>query len=135
MFAQRGLIRDESCGAKSGALKFMDALEHPDERAISSIMTDDFEFELMGPPPGVTPVGARRLSLETSRRLLKTAFPNGLNLKIKTVIDEGSQVAIQAQSNTSAAEGKKYANRYHLYFLFRAKKIAQARECNHPNHL
>jgi len=66
---------------------------------------------------------------------LKAMFPNGLNLKFHTTIAEGPHVAIQAESDTTASNGKKYANRYHFYFLFNGDKIAQVREYNDVNHV
>jgi ketosteroid isomerase-like protein len=62
-------------------------------------------------------------------------FPNGLNLKIYTVIAEGPYVAIQAESDTIAGNGKKYNNRYHFFFHFEGAKIAQVREYNDVNHV
>jgi len=66
---------------------------------------------------------------------IKTMFPNGLNLKIHTVIAEGPHVAIQCESDTTVANGKKYANRYHFYFRFDGDRIAQIREYNDTNHV
>lgn len=54
---------------------------------------------------------------------LKGMFPKGLNLTFGTVIAEGPHVAIQAQSNTVAVNGKKYANRYHFYFRFEGTRL------------
>jgi ketosteroid isomerase-like protein len=50
-----------------------------------------------------------------------------------TVVAEGPHVAIQAESDTVASNGKKYANRYHFYFLFDGDHIAQVREYNDVN--
>jgi hypothetical protein len=63
-------------------------------------------------------------------KTLITMFPNGLNMKLLTVVAEGPHVAIQAESDTVAGNGKKYANRYHFYFLFDGDRIAQVREYN-----
>jgi ketosteroid isomerase-like protein len=66
-------------------------------------------------------------------KTLTSMFPNGLNMRLLTVIDEGPQVAIQPESDTVAGNGKKYANRYHLYFLFDGNHIARVREYNDVN--
>jgi ketosteroid isomerase-like protein len=66
-------------------------------------------------------------------KTLTAMFPNGLNMKVLTVIGEGSHVAIQAESDTVAGNGKKYANRYHFYFLFDGDRLAQVREYNDVN--
>ena len=44
-------------------------------------------------------------------------------------------VAIQAESDTVAANGKKYQNRYHFYFRFEGDRIALVREYNDTNHV
>ena len=49
------------------------------------------------------------------------------------VVAEGPHVAIQAESDTVAGNGRKYANRYHFYFLFDDDRIAQVREYNDVN--
>ncbi len=54
-------------------------------------------------------------------------------MRLGTVIAEGSHVAIQAESDTVAGNGKKYANRYHFYFLFDGDRIAQVCEYNDVN--
>ena len=62
-------------------------------------------------------------------------FPNGLNMKLLTVVAEGPHVAIQAESDTVAGNGKKYANRYHFYLRFDGDLICLAREYNDTNHV
>jgi ketosteroid isomerase-like protein len=66
-------------------------------------------------------------------KVLKAMFPNGLNFKFHTIIAEGPQVAVQAESDTVAGNGKKYANRYHFYFRFAGDRISQVREYNDVN--
>jgi ketosteroid isomerase-like protein len=66
---------------------------------------------------------------------LKQMFPKGLNFKFHTVLAEGPHVAIQAESDTVAGNGKKYANRYHFYFRFDGDRIGQVREYNDVNHV
>ena len=89
----------------------------------------------MGRLPGINPVRGKDAFLKGMPATLKAMFPNGLNLKFHTTIAEGPHVAIQAESDTTAANGKKYANRYHFYFLFAGDKIAQVREYNDVNHV
>jgi ketosteroid isomerase-like protein len=119
---------------KERAVTFLKALENP-EAKISDLITDDFEFEMMGRLPGVSPIRGKDVFLKSTPPMLKAMFPNGLNIKLHTVIAEGPHVAIQAESDTIAANGKKYANRYHFYVLFKGDKIAQVREYNDSNHV
>jgi ketosteroid isomerase-like protein len=120
---------------KETALTFLKNFEHPDAKVYEGIITDDFEFEMMGRLPGISPMNGKDAFLKAMPNTLKAMFPNGLNLKFFTVIGEGEHVAIQAASDTVAANGKKYANRYHFYFFFKGDKIAQVREYNDVNHV
>lgn len=120
---------------KENALAFLRTIEKPDAAAMTGLVTEDFEFEMMGRLPGVEPIRGKSAFVTTMPATLKAMFPNGLNLKIHTVIAEGPHVAIQAESDAVAANGKKYANRYHFYLRFEGDKIAQVREYNDVNHV
>lgn len=120
---------------KEQALSFLKGFENPDAKLYEKLVTDDFEFEMMGRLPGVAPMRGKAAFLQTMPATLKAMFPKGLNLKFHTVVAEGPHVAIQAESDTVAANGKKYANRYHFYFLFKGDRIAQVREYNDVNHV
>jgi len=120
---------------KDRALTFLKNLDHPDVQALEGLLADDVEFEMMGRLPGVAPIKGKATLLKGLPVTLKQMFPNGLNLKFHTVIAEGPNVAIQAESDTTAGNGKKYANRYHFYFRFAGDRIAQIREYNDTNHV
>ena len=120
---------------KDRALTFLKNLEKPDPKVLDGILADNFEFELMGRLPGMAPMRGKETFLKAMPATLRAMFPNGLNLKFHTVIAEGPHVAIQAESDTIAGNGKKYANRYHFYFRFDGDKIGQAREYNDTNHV
>jgi len=83
--------------------------------------------------PGFEPIRGKQ-SLSGFAKGLKSMLPNGLNMKIGTIICEGNHTAVQAESDTTAANGKKYANRYHFYFRFEGDKIAEVREYCDTNH-
>jgi len=120
---------------KERALTFLKNFEKPDAKAYENLIADDFEFEMMGRLPGISPMRGKEAFLKAMPATLKMMFPNGLNLKFHTVIAEGPHVAIQAESDTTAANGKKYANRYHFYFRFDGDRIGQVREYNDVNHV
>lgn len=120
---------------KDRALTFLKNFEHPQADAYRELLADDFEFEMMGRLPGIEPIRGRDKFLAAMPATLKAMFPNGLNMKFHTVVAEGPHVAIQCESDTVAGNGKRYANRYHFYFLFKGDKIAQAREYNDVNHV
>jgi ketosteroid isomerase-like protein len=120
---------------KDRALTFLKNLEKPDPQVLDGLLADAFEFEMMGRLPGVGPIKGKATFLKAMPATLQGMFPNGLNLKFHTVVAEGPHVAIQAESDTVAGNGKKYANRYHFYFRFDGDRIGQVREYNDTNHV
>lgn len=118
---------------KESATSFLRALDKVDSALMESLISEDFEFEMMGKLPGVAPIRGKAKFMANMPKTLKAMFPNGLNIKFVTVIAEGPHVAVQAESDTVAANGKKYANRYHFYFLFEGDRIKQVREYNDVN--
>ena len=120
---------------KEHALTFLKNFEKPDPQVFADLIADDFEFEMMGRLPGVAPTRGKEAFLKSTPAVLKAMFPNGLNMKFHSTIAEGPHVAIQAESDTTASNGTKYANRYHCYFRFNGDKIAQVREYNDTNHV
>ena len=123
-----------SAEQKEMAIKLVKALEGPKPEEVGPMLTDDFEFQVMAWMPGMPSVFKKADFLGDFGKGLKRAFPNGLNMKIGTVICEGPHVAVQAESDTIVGNGKRYNNRYHFYVLFRGDKIAQFREYNDSNH-
>jgi ketosteroid isomerase-like protein len=118
---------------KEAATTFLRSLDKLDLDILAGLISDNFEFEMMGRLPGIKPIRGKDKFLANMPKTLTTMFPNGLNMKLLTVVAEGPHVAIQAESDTVAGNGKKYANRYHFYFLFDGDRIAQVREYNDVN--
>jgi ketosteroid isomerase-like protein len=118
---------------KERAISFLKYLDKPDAAALEGLIADNFEFEMMGHLPGITPIRGKQTFIGNMPRTLKSMFPNGLNLKIVTAIAEGPYAAVQAESDTVAGNGRKYANRYHFHFTFDGDRIAQVREYNDVN--
>jgi ketosteroid isomerase-like protein len=118
---------------KERALDFLKGLDKNDAAALASIIGDDFEFEMMGALPRIKPIRGKQKFIDNMPKTLTSMFPKGLNMKFHTVLAEGPHVAVQAASDTVAGNGKKYANRYHFYFLFDGDKITQVREYNDVN--
>jgi ketosteroid isomerase-like protein len=88
---------------------------------------------MMGRLPGVKPIRGKHKFMASMPKTLTAMFPNGLNMKLLTVVAEGPTVAIQAEADPVAGNGKKYANRYHFYFLFDGDRLAQVREYDDVN--
>jgi uncharacterized protein len=118
---------------KEAVIEFLKEFEDPDPVRLETMVADNFEYTVITNMPGFEPMRGKK-SLHGFAKGLKTALPNGLNMKIGTIICEGDHAAVQAESNTTAANGKKYANRYHFYFRFDGDKIAEVREYCDTNH-
>ena len=123
----------DASAQKQAAHTFLHALEKGEFGALGNLLTDDFEFEMMGKLPGIEPIRGKDKFLANMPKTIAAMFPHGLNMTLVTTIAEGPHVAIQAQSDTVAGTGKKYANRYHFYFRFDGDRIAQVREYNDVN--
>ena len=95
---------------KEAAAAFLRALDKLDPATLANLVSDNFEFEMMGRLPGVKPILGKHKFLSNMPKTLITLFPNGLNMKLLTVVAEGPHVAIQAEFDTVAGNGKKYAN-------------------------
>ncbi len=124
----------DAAAQKQRALAFLDQMNHPDAGVLAGLIADDFEFEFMMRSPGVK-VQKRDEFLKWFPKIMKSWFPNGLNMKFDTVVAEGPCVAVQAQADTIAGNGKHYNNRYHFFIRFDGDRIAQAREYNDTNHV
>jgi uncharacterized protein len=118
---------------KEAVVEFLKEFEDPDPARLETMVADSFEYSVITNMPGFEPMRGKK-SLHGFAKGLKTMLPNGLNMKIGTIICEGNHAAVQAESNTTAANGKKYANRYHFYFRFEGDKIAEVREYCDTNH-
>jgi uncharacterized protein len=119
---------------KELAVKFIKALEWPEAKILSAMVTEDFEFDPMGRLKQV-PVLHGKEAIRLMETNLQRAFPNRLAMRILTVIAEGNAVAIQAESEAITNKGRKYSNRYHFYIRFAGDKIALVREYNDTDHV
>jgi uncharacterized protein len=119
---------------KEAVIEFLKEFEDPDPSGLETMIADHFEYRVMSNLPGFSEPIKGKEGMRGFVKGAKAALPNGLNMKIGTIIAEGDHCAVQAESNTVAANGKKYANRYHFYFRFEGDKIAEVREYCDSNH-
>lgn len=118
---------------KELATEFLSELVDLDPIKLETMVASDFQWRIMTRMEGMPPVKGHE-GLKTFSKGLKTMMPDGLNLKIESVICEGDRCAVQAESNTTAANGKKYNNLYHFDIRFDGDKIAEVREYCDTNH-
>jgi len=122
-----------SAEKKELATEFLSEFEDPDPVRLATMVANDFEWKVMTRMEGMPPVKGHD-GLRNLAKIIKAMMPGGLGLKIETIICEGNRCAIQAESNTVAANGKKYNNLYHFDIRFDGDKIAEIREYNDTNH-
>lgn len=120
---------------KQKAIEFLKEFEHPDAARLGAMLSDNFEYELIARIPGVQTKFNREEALRNFTTMLKAMAPNGFNFKFGTAISEGPHVAVQLEGDTTAANGRRYNNRYHFYLRFEGDKIAQVREYCDTNHV
>ena len=118
---------------KELATEFLSEFEDPDPVRLATMVSNDFEWIVMTRMEGMAPTKGHE-GLKNLAKGIKVMMPGGLGLKIYTIICEGNRCAIQAESNTLAANGKKYNNRYHFDIRFDGDKIAEVREYCDTNH-
>lgn len=122
-----------SAEKKELAVEFLTGFDDPDPARLATMVASDFEWKLMSRMEGMPPVKGLD-GLRNLLRTLKAMMPGGLGMKIETVICEGDRCAVQAESNTTASNGKRYNNRYHFDIRFDGEKIAEVREYCDTNH-
>jgi uncharacterized protein len=122
-----------SAEKKELAVDFLSEFADPDPIKLATLFAEDFQWTVMTRMEGMPPMKGRD-GIKNLAVTLKTLMPGGLMLKFGTVICEGDHCAVQAESNATAMNGKKYNNRYHFYIRFAGDKIAEVREYCDTNH-
>jgi ketosteroid isomerase-like protein len=118
---------------KERAVEFLAMLENPDPAKLEALVADNFEWRVMTRMPGFAPVKGKD-ALKGFAKGLKTMMPNGVNMKWGIVFSEGNNVSVQCESNTTAANGRKYNNIYNFYVRFAGDRIDQVLEYCDTNH-
>ncbi|HUY20074.1 MAG TPA: nuclear transport factor 2 family protein [Candidatus Binataceae bacterium] len=118
---------------KAAAIRFFENLNHPDPAVFEDLIAEDFKFEIVSGLTEFPPIHGRRNFAATECATLKRLFPSGLKLKIERVICDGPHVAVLAEADTVAANGRKYHQRYNFYLRFEGDQIVEGREYNDTN--
>src|SRR5712692_7078345 len=112
---------------KQRAIRFLENFNRADPALFEELITDDFKFEIVSTLKEFPPIHGRRNFSATECATLKSLFPGGLNIKLETVICEGPHVAVLAEADTIAANGRRYHQRYNFYLRFEDERIAEGR--------
>jgi ketosteroid isomerase-like protein len=115
---------------KERAIRFLENFNHPDPRVFEELITDDFTFAMITTMKEFAPVRGRAAFARIETERLNALFPDGLRMKLGTVICDGPHVAVQAECDTVAMNGRSYVQRYHFYLRFEGDLIAEGLEYN-----
>ncbi|MDO8434986.1 MAG: nuclear transport factor 2 family protein [Candidatus Binatus sp.] len=118
---------------KETVIEFLREFEDPDPAKLETMVADHFEYRVMTKMPGFETLKGKA-GIRQFAGTIKTMLPNGLNMKLGPIICEGDHASVLAESDTVAANGRKYANMYSFYFRFAGDKIAEVREYCDTNH-
>jgi ketosteroid isomerase-like protein len=118
---------------KAVAIRFLENFNQADPRVFEELTTKDFTFEIVSGLKEFPPIRGRLNFASTEAATLKRLFPEGLKLKLETVICDGVHVAALAAADTVASNGRRYAQRYNFYLRFERDRIAEGREYNDTN--
>jgi ketosteroid isomerase-like protein len=118
---------------KERVIRFLENFNHPDPRIFEELTTDDFRFEMITTMKEFAPVLGRAAFARAETERLNALFPDGLKMKLGTIVCEGTQVAVQAACDTVAMNGRRYVQRYHFFLRFEGELIAEGLEFNDTN--
>jgi ketosteroid isomerase-like protein len=118
---------------KERAKRFLENFNQADPAVFAELITEDFTFEIMSGLKEFPPARGRDNFAGGESAALKQLFPQGLGLRIGTIISEGPHVFVLAEADTIAAKGRRYHQRYAFYLRFEGDLIAEGREYNDTN--
>jgi ketosteroid isomerase-like protein len=118
---------------KALACRFLENFNRADPAAFAELITEDFTFEIMSDLPEFPPARGRENFAKGESAALKQLFPDGLGLRLTTVISEGPHVVVLGEASPIAAKGRPYIQRYAFYLRFEGDLIAEGREYNDTN--
>lgn len=79
------------------AIRFLENFNAADPAVFASLITEDFRFEIVSALREFPPIAGRANFAATESATLKRLFPDGLKLRLETVIAEGNFVAATAE--------------------------------------
>jgi uncharacterized protein len=118
---------------KLHAIRFLENFNAADAAVFAELITEDFRFEIVSALREFPPIEGRANFAASESATLKRLFPNGLGLRLETVIAEGNYVAATAEADSTAMNGRRYHQRYNFFLRFEGDLIAEGREYNDTN--
>jgi ketosteroid isomerase-like protein len=118
---------------KQRAIRFLENFKAADPAVFEALTTENFRFEIVSALTEFPPIVGRANFAATECATLRRLFPQGLALRLETVIAEDQFVAATASADTIAMNGRAYRQRYNFFLRFEGDLIAEGREYNDTN--
>ena len=121
---------------KQAVARFCESFATGDAQAILDTMTDDIRYWILG-DRALTP-SAGDHSKSGMKRIfdaMHERLTGPMRFTAHSMIAEGDQVALEAQSYGTLKNGRVYNNRYHLRLTLRDGEIAAVREYLDAQHV
>ncbi|MDX0585348.1 nuclear transport factor 2 family protein [Sinorhizobium medicae] len=114
---------------KRVAREFCDHFRKSNAEGLIDGMTDDATWWVNG-KPHLFPSSGTKTKEEAAKmfRNMLSAYTDGLDMRIVSIIGEGDIVAAETRSHAITKTGKVYENEYAFLFTIRDGKVAKVRE-------
>ena len=121
---------------KAVVTKFCAAFAQGDPQAIVDFMTDDVNYWILGRRDIVRSAGDHsKAEMKRIFELMNERTRKPMTFTPKSMIAEGDEVALEAESYAELTNGRVYNNRYHLRITLRDGKLARIREYLDTQHV
>ena len=118
---------------KLRAIRFLENFNTADPAIFEELITEDFRFEIVSALPDFPPLTGRANFATAESATLMRLFPDGLKMRLETVLADGNFVVATAAADTTAMNGRRYSQRYCFFLRFNGDLIAEGREYNDTN--
>ncbi len=113
---------------KTLAADFIEAMRVSDTNKLSTMITDDFSWWIIGQPEYLATAGEHDSEFFLGFFQGTSLFPNGTKFDVHSMVAEGNKVAVEAQLTAQTAHGSVYDNSYHFLFIVEDGKIKRMKE-------
>lgn len=121
---------------KTIARQFCERFTAGDIPGVLALMADDIHYWILGRRDVTPSAGSHtKAEMEGIFRAMQARMPEGVTFTAKSVIGEGDEVALEAESHGKLTNGRVYNNQYHIRMRIREGKIAEAREYLDTQHV
>jgi ketosteroid isomerase-like protein len=121
---------------KAIATRFCELLSSSDLQGVLELMADDVNYWILGRPEVIRSSGPHtKAQMARIFSIMWEAFVDGMKFTPKSMIAEGDEVALEAESYGELKNGRVYNNQYHIRLRMRDGKIAEGREYLDTQHV